>query len=90
MACARGCCPTQRDHYKSLVFDTTSKQVDTKGFDSDMDAYARLRRDGVQPPRVSGAAYREKHATTEAQIEGRPEGTPSTSASLAELRDWEP
>lgn len=62
MTCARGCCPTQREHYRSLVFATPPAESDkfrggyTKHFDADMDAYVQLRRDGVQPDRVDGSA----------------------------------
>lgn len=62
MSCARGCCATQRDHYKSLVFASAPAESDkfpggyTKKFDADMDAYRELRRDGVQPERVDGSA----------------------------------
>jgi hypothetical protein len=86
MACARGCCDTQADHYRSLVFATT-KTVDTRSFDADMDAYARLRRDGVQPPKIRGAAAREKHADTVEQAEGRPAGTPGWDADIKTLTE---
>jgi hypothetical protein len=62
MPCSRGCCPTQRDHYKSIVFGTPPAESDkfaggyTKTFDADMDAYRQLRKDGVQPPKVDGSA----------------------------------
>jgi hypothetical protein len=60
LSCARGCCPTQRDHYRSLVFGVAPAESDkfkggyTRKFDADMDAYRQLRRDGVQPDRVDG------------------------------------
>jgi hypothetical protein len=62
MSCARGCCATQREHYKSLVFGTPPAESDkfdggyTKHFDADMNAYVELRRGGVQPERVDGLA----------------------------------
>jgi len=62
MSCARGCCATQREHYKSIVFGTPPAESDkfkggyTKHFDADMDAYRQLARDGVQPERVDGSA----------------------------------
>jgi len=74
-SCSRGCCPSQRDHYRSLVFGTPPAESDkfhggyTKHFDADMDAYNRLRKDGVQPPRVDGSANREKRAETREQVE---------------------
>jgi hypothetical protein len=75
MSCSRGCCPTQRDHYKSLVFGTPPAESDkfkggyTKKFDADMDAYSRLRKDGLQPPRVDGSAELEKRANTREEVE---------------------
>jgi hypothetical protein len=75
MSCARGCCATQRDHYKSIVFGSAPAESDkvkggyTKQFDADMDAYVRLRKDGVQPPRVDGSAEREKRARTREEVE---------------------
>lgn len=60
--CARGCCSSQRDHYKSLVFGTPPAESDkfsggyTKQFDADMNAYQELRKGGAQPPRVDGSA----------------------------------
>lgn len=38
-------------------------------WDKDMPAYKRLRRDGLQPPSVDGAAAIERHAITEAEVE---------------------
>ncbi len=35
----------------------------------DMDAYRRLRRDGVQPPQIDGCAVREQRAETREQVE---------------------
>lgn len=34
-----------------------------------MDAYKRLRADGLQPPKWRGSAELEKHATTKVEIE---------------------
>lgn len=70
MSCARGCCPSQAEHYKSLVFGVAPPENGyTKRFDADMDAYVRLRKDGLQPPRVDGAADLEKRADTREQVE---------------------
>lgn len=62
MPCSRGCCATQREHYKSLVFGTPPAESDkfaggyTKHFDADMNAYRELRKGGVQPEQVDGSA----------------------------------
>lgn len=90
MACAKGCCDTQREHYKSIVFGSVVTKEGTKAFDSDMDAYKRLRGDGVQPAAVEGSAFLERTASTVAQAESRPEGTLPHTASLAQLQEWEP
>lgn len=42
-----------------------------KNWDKDMPAYKRLRKNGLQPRSVDGAAEVERRATTEAQVEGR-------------------
>jgi hypothetical protein len=89
MACARGCCDSQRTHYRSLVFGTTATKKHTQAFDADMGAYARLRADGVQPPQVAGSAVAENAATL-AQAESRPEGTLGHHATVAELQEWTP
>lgn len=39
----------------------------------DHDAYVRLRRDGLQPPKIDGSRDRERFARTAAEVEGRPE-----------------
>lgn len=41
-----------------------------KGWKKDMDAYKRLRRDGLQPRQIDGSSVLEKHATEKWQIEG--------------------
>lgn len=75
MSCARGCCPTPRDHYRSLVFGTPPAESDkfaggyTKHFDADMDAYRQLRKDGVQPPRVDGSAQLLRDANDGKKVE---------------------
>lgn len=50
----------------------------------DMPAYKRLRRDGLQPRSVDGAAELEKHAKTEAQVEGRADVEQLVKRGLAE------
>lgn len=55
--------PTRR----SAEFDL--KKSRDKQWAEDIPAYKRLRKDGVQPPRVDGAAEREKHAENRIQVE---------------------
>lgn len=44
-----------------------------KNWDKDMPAYKRLRKNGVQPKGIDGAAALEARAETVAQVEGRPD-----------------
>jgi hypothetical protein len=48
-------------------------------WDADMPAYARLRANGVQPPRIDGSAELESKATEKLQIEM---GTPNADPKL--------
>lgn len=41
-----------------------------RGWNKDMDAYKRLRREGLQPRQIDGSAVLEKHASEKWQIEG--------------------
>lgn len=43
-----------------------------KNWDKDMPAYKRLRRNGVQPKSIDGAAALEARASTVAEVESRP------------------
>lgn len=79
MACSRGCCPTQRDHYKSVAFGASAtpfRRAEAAGktqmegrWDKDMPAYKRLRDDGLQPPHIDGCAELESRAEHQTQIE---------------------
>ena len=53
-------------------------------WDKDMPAYKRLRREGLQPRSVDGAAELERRATTEAQVEGRVDVERLVKRGLAE------
>ncbi len=41
-----------------------------RGWNKDMDAYKRLRREGLRPKQIDGSATLEKHATEKWHIEG--------------------
>lgn len=70
MACVRGCCATEKEHYASLNFSGSSIKSQTESqFAKDREAYRRLRQNGLQPPRIDGCAVLEKHATTKAEVE---------------------
>lgn len=73
MTCAKGCCPSPREHYKSLRFldvGQGSYHQKDRQLAKDRDAYKRLRQDGLQPKRVDGSHRVEAEATTKAQVEG--------------------
>jgi len=59
MSCARGCCPSPREHYRSLTFvdhGQGSYHDRDRQLRKDLDAYKRLRKDGLQPAHVDGSA----------------------------------
>lgn len=70
------------DHLRSIAIsaaatptrrpDTASTIVKDRVLDRDLDAYKRLRRDGVQPPRNQGSAALEQTATHRWDIETKP------------------
>lgn len=80
MSCGKPCaCASYRDHLLSIsvgaaalptrkaeVANTTAKEV---VLGRDMDAYKRLRANGVQPKGIDGSAHLEKHASDQTQIE---------------------
>ena len=71
MTCAKGCCTTSAEHYRSLVM-SGSPSVQAKAQrreQSDLEAYRRLRADGLQPRSHVGAAALEKAAFTPNEIE---------------------
>jgi hypothetical protein len=69
MACARGCCDTQAEHYRSLVFGSSASRQFTRTWDDDTEAYRTLRKEGLQPPRVGGSHQRMMRAETREQVE---------------------
>lgn len=71
MSCARGCCPTQNEHYRSLVVRpvVSTMRVQERAEAADMAAYKRLRGDGVQPKAIEGCATLERDANTSVEIE---------------------
>lgn len=79
MPCSRGCCGTQAEHYRSIGFapsatptrNPEAKRISEKErrWNRDMDAYQRIRRQGLQPQRIDGCAQLEKHAETQQEID---------------------
>ena len=75
MPCPRGCCRTERDHYRSLTF-ATSVLVDGNRSDrvlsADLAAYKRLVQSGLEPKGVNDCARLEATGAPAYEIEGRP------------------
>lgn len=71
MSCVRGCCRTQHEHYRSVVVRpiVSARAVQEKTEAADMAAYQRLRRDGVQPKAIEGAAVLERDASSPIEVE---------------------
>lgn len=80
MACGKPCnCETYRDHLLSVGFAAAAMpsrkgavahtEAKERVLRQDLDAYKRLRRDGLQPPQIDGSARIEKRATTASQVE---------------------
>lgn len=73
MPCARGCCESQAEHFRSLKLNprlrgTGSHHHRDFQVDADRDAYRAMRRQGLQPPHLTGAYDLQRRATTEAEI----------------------
>lgn len=76
------CRLSYRDHLTGIALAASaipSRRPEAQRIDAtearwhrDMDAYTRLRRDGLQPPKIDGSRERELYARTEAEVEGRP------------------
>lgn len=69
--CAKGCCPSPAEHFRSLSFGTEKSGVVNRkdyALAADMAAYKALRRQGFQPPRVEGSYDLCRRATSEAEI----------------------
>lgn len=80
MACGKPCnCASYREHLLSVGFaasampsrhatvaDTTVRE---KKLDKDLDAYKRLRADGLQPKSIYGTDRLEKHADHALEVE---------------------
>jgi hypothetical protein len=70
MSCLRGCCESQKDHYRSVTIHGPSQRRDAERQESrDMDAYRRLVASGVQPKHWNGAAELERGASTAHEVE---------------------
>mgnify|MGYP001602139945 CR=1 FL=1 len=79
MSCTRGCCPTNRDHWLSVSVAPSALTTQSsshlkqslareKEWEKDMPAYRELRRQGLQPQRIDGAADLARDATDSLEI----------------------
>lgn len=70
MSCARGCCETQADHYRSVVVRPTSTAMAQRETQTDRDlaAYKRMVDSGVEPKTFVGAAALERDARSPVEI----------------------
>jgi hypothetical protein len=70
MSCPRGCCATYREHITSITLHGPSQRRQADRQEAlDMDAYKRLRRNGVQPKQIAGCAELERGASTTHEVE---------------------
>ena len=53
---------------RNSVIDLEATKKADKAKDADMAAYKRLRKSGMQPPKINGAAHLEKHAETKNEV----------------------
>lgn len=79
MSCGHPCqCGTYREHLLSIGFASSAMPtrrpeaaaINQKeaGWDKDMPAYKRLRKEGLQPRHIDGAARLEAHADHEIEV----------------------
>jgi hypothetical protein len=96
MACARGCCDSPAEHYRSIGIASaalpTRRKTVVEGIrkdgelSKDRDAYQRLRRDGLQPDRLHGARDIESRAETRVEVERSTILTPEQRKTVESLR----
>lgn len=76
MTCLRGCCPSPKEHYRSLRFFSAGLgplHEKDRVLSQDLMAYKRLIGDGLEPAHIDGCWDMERRDATAAEIEGRPE-----------------
>lgn len=73
MSCSRGCCSSQKMHFRSIHAAPKMREVgrghqaDT-ALEYDRAAYKAMKRQGLQPPQLRGAYDLARRATSEAEI----------------------
>lgn len=70
MSCARGCCATQAEHYRSVVVRplTAPESKREAQTSRDLAAYKRLAESGQQPKTFVGAAALERDARSPIEV----------------------
>jgi hypothetical protein len=73
MACARGCCATQAEHFRSLKLNPRLRGEGSNhhrefALGADRDAYRSMRRQGLQPPRLMGSYDLARRAESETEV----------------------
>lgn len=73
MSCPRGCCSSYREHLLGVTINTnvSPRRAKERRESRDMDAYARLRKSGVQPKSIEGSHEIERGASTVHEVENR-------------------
>lgn len=76
-----------RDKLLSISVKKASRKIDERErqLDKDLDAYQRLRREGLQPPTNEGCARLEAEAVSRVEIEM---GTVRTDMAPDQRREW--
>ena len=70
MTCARGCCDTQAEHYRSIAFDRHSVRAIDRSKDKELALYQQARKEGSQP--WGTKTVQSHHAMNESDRLGRP------------------
>lgn len=71
MSCARGCCDTQAEHFRSVSLNSwvgANSKVNERRLSADLDAYKRMRDEGLRPFRTKGARFMEQSAEIPQEI----------------------
>lgn len=72
--CTRGCCPSQAEHFRSVVLTSgalvTGNLADRR-LERDMRSYKAMVDQGLEPKCMTGAYDLERTARSAAEIEGR-------------------
>lgn len=71
MSCTRGCCATEAEHYKSVAMQSapTGKANDRdRLLSANLDAYYRLRQQGLHPPQIDKSCVLERRASDQFEI----------------------